>query len=86
MMWWYGYPGYGSWWPFHAFGMGFFWLVVIALVALLLTRLARSEPRGTAGNPRSQALAILEERYARGEVGRDEYLEKKRDLSADPGR
>ena len=26
------------------------------------------------------ALDLLEQRYARGEIGRDEYLEKKRDL------
>ena len=29
---------------------------------------------------RSDALSTLEERYARGEIQRDEYLEKKRDL------
>jgi len=28
------------------------------------------------------ALDVLEERYARGEIGRDEYLQKKTDISA----
>jgi uncharacterized membrane protein len=30
--------------------------------------------------PRSEALAILEGRYARGEIQREEYLQKKADL------
>ena len=30
---------------------------------------------------RSSALDVLEERYARGEINRDEYLEKKRDIT-----
>ena len=45
MMWWYGQPGFsggfGGWWPLHLFGMGLFWLVLIALLALPLTRLMR---------------------------------------------
>jgi putative membrane protein len=86
MMWWYGYPSWGGgWWPFHFVGMGLF-LVLIALLVLALTRPGRTEPRTSAGDGRSSALTILEERYARGEVGRDEYLEKKRDLATTPGR
>lgn len=30
---------------------------------------------------RSRALEILQQRYASGEIGRDEYEQKKRDLS-----
>ncbi len=35
---------------------------------------------GRWGDQRSEALAILEGRYARGEIQRDEYLQKKQDL------
>ena len=35
---------------------------------------------GPGGTSRSDALAILEGRYARGEIQRDEYLQKKQDL------
>jgi hypothetical protein len=31
------------------------------------------------------ALRILDERYARGEIGREEYLEKRADLLGDQG-
>lgn len=43
-------------------------------------------PSGTEQAPgapaRSEALRILEERYARGDIGRDEFLERKADLLA----
>ena len=39
---------------------------------------SRSKPEPMAG--RSDALAILEERYAHGEIEREEYLRKRKDL------
>lgn len=67
-------------------GMILFWLVpllvVIVLVAAAIKYLtgggSRSGPEPTAG--RSDALAILEERYARGEIEREEYLRKREDI------
>jgi putative membrane protein len=35
---------------------------------------------GGAPGSRAEALSILEQRYARGEIQRDEYLQKKQDL------
>lgn len=63
---------WGMWWlmPF-----GHFWFLV--LIAVLLAVLFA---RGSHRPPRSPALDLLEQRYAKGEIGRDEYLEKKRDL------
>ena len=37
-------------------------------------------PRIEWSSSRSHALELLEERYARGEISREEYLQKKRDL------
>ena len=73
-------------WPFHG-------LLTLIVVVVLLVVLFRHHPApysysvgqvpppvpGTAPT-RSEALAILEARYARGEIQRDEYLQKKADL------
>lgn len=41
-------------------------------------------PEGWQGAPRrTSGLAILDERYARGEINREEYLEKRRDLTGE---
>lgn len=76
-----GYGPYGGGWGmglFMLFG-GVFWIMILVLGAFAVAWLVRSGhpariERGAAG------LDILEERYARGEIGRDEYLQKKRDI------
>ena len=81
----YGYGMMGAWgsgyWPL---GM-FVWLVVLVAVVLLVVWAVRtvSAPHHHAPPPgprRSTGLDVLEERYARGEIGRDEYLQKKVDI------
>lgn len=60
--------------------MGVFWIAVIAGIILLI-RWAVSggaSPRTPAG--RSEALDILQRRYAAGEITREEYEEKRRDI------
>ncbi len=67
--------GWGLGWALlHGIGSLLWIAVLIAVVVLLVRRERASPPRH---NP---ALAILAERYARGEIGRDEYLQKKADL------
>ncbi|MGB8365316.1 MAG: SHOCT domain-containing protein [Rhizomicrobium sp.] len=51
-------------------------LVLVVGVAFALVRGATGRGRST----RSLGLDALEERYARGEIQREEYLQKKRDL------
>jgi putative membrane protein len=77
-MWWYGpYQGQwmGWWMPFH----GVLSLLFLALVIAGIVALVRSPRDGRHGR-RSSGLAVLEERYARGEIDREEYLQKKHDL------
>lgn len=57
-----------------------FWSLLILLVA----KLVRSRPSST--TTRSPALEVLEERYARGEISRDDFLERKSVLTAEATR
>ena len=67
-------PGFG--WIF----MLLFWgLVILGIVAIVKWIVAG----GVSGNATKSktALEILEERYARGEIDREEFEQKKRDLA-----
>ncbi len=83
-----GMMGYGHDWssmPMMLFG-GIFWVVLLALgIAAFMAFVRRPGQNGhlQIGQSRSSALDILEERYARGELERDEYLQKKQDMSAE---
>lgn len=58
--------------------MLFILLLVIIGVVMLVWVL--SGHRSSRGIERSDAVAILKERYARGEIGLEEYEERKRNL------
>jgi putative membrane protein len=79
----YGYDGFG--WTHGIFGlfmMVLFWGGLIALVFLAVRWLSAErgqQPLGPSGG--SSALSILEERFARGEIDKDEFLERKRHLT-----
>jgi len=78
------FHGFWPFWfffPFH----GLPTLLLVILVVVLLVRLRPAPVAYAAGAPpaRSEALAILESRYARGEVQREEYLEKRPISAAD---
>ena len=83
--------GFGFGWGGMIFGgllMLLFWGVVIALVVFAVRALTRSGSGRTtpsAGSPtqtRDQALEILRERYARGEISKDEFNSMRQDLTA----
>ncbi len=70
-------------------GMGFgiiFWIAILALVIWAVVWFVRSSPYAPGRLPpadrRSSGLEVLEERYARGEISREEYLQKKKDISS----
>jgi putative membrane protein len=64
------------------FGFGMLFWVVIIVGAIALAIWLSSSPRGTNKTSSKDALDILKERYARGEVDKDAYLERKRDLES----
>lgn len=64
----------------HMLFPALFLVAVIAAILVAVRWLARD--RGEA-NPRSEtALGILQKRYARGEIGREEFEQKRRDIEA----
>lgn len=71
---------HGGWMSGGGAWMMLWWLLPIALaIALFIYLVKPSAGRGAADK---SALDILKERYARGEVGKDEFDAKKRDLSS----
>ena len=80
MMW--GYDGFG----YGGFGMGIgmllFWGLIIAAIVVLIRGFGASSRSDAARLPQKTALDILRERYARGEIDKAEFEEKRRDLSA----
>jgi putative membrane protein len=72
--------GYGAGW-FGSVLMITFWIALIVGIIFLIRWLVVST-RGRAGGARSEdsALEILKRRYARGEIDKEEFEEKKRDL------
>ncbi len=68
--------GYGM-----GYGMGIlgliFWILVIVGLVLLIRYLWES---GGAKREQESALEILKKRYARGDISKDEFEEKKKDL------
>jgi putative membrane protein len=69
--------GYGGSMFGGGLGMLLVWLVPIALVIWLVSSWGKRPGQEPAAKT---ALDILKERYARGEIGKDEFEQKKRDI------
>lgn len=76
------YDGGWMWWgPFH----GILSLLLLAAVVVGVVFLIRWLWHGPAAQPptrgsRKEALELLDLRYARGEIDREDYLQRKKDL------
>jgi putative membrane protein len=75
-----------DWGNFGGWGMGLgfvfmllFWGLVILGIAALIRWLLTQSPSGRNSRDKTP-LEIVQERYARGEIDREEYEQKKRDL------
>lgn len=68
----------GMWMPGFMLMGGFLWLAVLVAAGAGVWWLIR-QPRSA---PRDSALEILRERYARGEISREEFEARRRDLVA----
>ena len=76
-----GWDDVNPWWGVL---MALFWVLIVAGLALLVLALVRrgqeqdhAQPAGS-----SRALEILRERYARGEISREEFEQMRRHLES----
>lgn len=77
-----GSMGWGAGWGvFGAVHMLLWWVLIILGIIVLAKWLFGGFPRGER-DTRDRALEILRERFARGEIQKDEFEQKKRDLGA----
>lgn len=76
MMWWDG-PAGGVFGGVFAVFLVAFTVALIVGIVLLVRALSGGGP---SGGGTSHALRILEERYARGEIDRDEFIQRRDDL------
>lgn len=72
--------GYGGWW-FGWVPMILFWIVLIFIIVALAKWLFGGHANHDRRTEKS-ALDILKERYARGEIGKEEFDQKKHDLES----
>ena len=68
----------------HVFGFGgvimwLFWILLIVVIVWIV-KAAMGSGENRIGKGKS-ALKLLQERYARGEIDREEYQQKREDLS-----
>jgi putative membrane protein len=81
-----GWGGHPMGWMWGAWGIGMglmmllFWgAVIVAIVVGVRWAFGQGRPGSTRSDT---ALDILRERYARGEINREEFEQRKRDLTA----
>lgn len=74
---------YGNMWGAGIFGgilMLFFWIAVISLIIWAIRGFGMSRHHYQQIQDNSKALDILKERYAKGEIEKQEFETKKKDL------
>lgn len=77
-MWWHMYNWWGGW---LSIILGLvFWAAVVVAIVFLVRWAATQRPQPGPGGP--DALEILRQRYARGEITREQYQQMKADLEA----
>jgi len=76
------WSNHGDWMGSMGGFMGLGWIVILIAIVAVVWLLLRGSLTGGAQTGRSSALDILKDRYASGEIGREEFEQKKRDLEA----
>ena len=66
----------------HGWGMGWWWIIGFIVVVAVVWMVVKSmnQTTGSTQSPGKSALDLLKERYASGEIDKEEFEERKRDL------
>ncbi|MDP2720281.1 MAG: SHOCT domain-containing protein [Dehalococcoidia bacterium] len=77
----YWFDGMGWWIMFGGLWMILFWGGLILLIVWAIKKIARIGESGPGAAGKSSPVDIARERYARGDISREEFEQIKRDLS-----
>ena len=69
--------GAGWWWPFGGVFMILFWVGLIVLIVWGVIKLSK----GSETSSKKEPLDIAKERYAKGEISKEEFEQIKKDLA-----
>jgi putative membrane protein len=66
----------------HGWGMGWWWVIGIIILIVVLWPIAQriNRNKNVPRESEKSAIDILKERYARGEINKQEFDERKKDL------
>ena len=65
----------------YFWGMGWSWIIGLAILIMVIWFIVKTVNQNSGSNqPGKSALEILKERYARGEINKEEYEGKKMDI------
>jgi len=78
---WHYHDGMGWWMVFGSVWIVIFWIIILFLVFWAIKKMSRNRDSGSNAIEKSDALSIARERYARGEISREEFEQIKKDLS-----
>ena len=73
--------GYGTGWIWHILMIAFWIAVIVGIIFLIRWLVISTCAGGRATKMEDSALEILKRRYALGEINKEEFEEKKKDLA-----
>jgi putative membrane protein len=83
------YGGWGMMWPGMMAGFDWMWLILVLWIvflgliiwAIVASVRSSNESKGSDSSKADSALEVLKKRYARGEINKEEYEEKRKGLA-----
>ena len=67
----------------YGYGGGFMWIIILILIAVIIYFLVQtSKLSESTGSAKETPLDILKERYAKGEIDKEEFDRMKKDLES----